>query len=173
MKNILKLSAIISVLILSSCSSQLLVSTGAKDNKPLIFNYEYKTENLKTIEVKGAAFWGIPSASKNNKNNGIIFTFNGINIGKTPRLLPILTLIAQSAILTYSINTIAGQYESKPSSGYRTPAEYKDNLGLPLSFLISVPIAGTLNNYIWTNSALSGASASLNYRLILVQLELI
>ena len=168
MKNTLKFTAILSILILSSCSSQLLVSTGAKDNKPLVFNNEYKTENLNEIEVEGAAFWGIPSASNNNsnKNNGIIFTFNGINIGKTPRLLPILTLLAQSAILTYSINVIAGQYESKPRYGYYQPAEYKDNLGLPLSFLISIPVAGTLNNFIWSNSALSGASASLNYRLI-------
>ena len=63
------LLALICSFLISSCAKSLLISNGAKDNKPLIFNNEYKTSNLEEIAVEVKAFCGIPSFSKNNKNN--------------------------------------------------------------------------------------------------------
>ena len=162
-------------LFLTSCSKQLLVSSGARDNKPLIFNNEYKTESLKEIEESGSAFCGIPSFKKNNKNNhknGFLFTFNGVELGKTKRILPILTMIGYTGILTFGMKRIAGEktvqgdllYNINNTPVYAT--EYKSRLGLAPSFILALPIAGILNNFTWRNSALSGASSTVSYRLI-------
>jgi hypothetical protein len=150
--------------LLSSCSSTKLVSTGSKDNKPLLFNGEYETKNLKEIQVDGSAFLGIPSYSKNNKNNrntGFLFTFNGVELGKTKRIMPILTLIGYSFITQIAVQRLVGQ---KTETDYFEPAEYR--LGFVPSYIIGLPVAGMLNNLTWSNSALSGASATLNQRLI-------
>ena len=61
--------AVMCSLLVSSCAKSVLITNGARDNKPLIFNNEYKTSNLEEIVVEGSAFCGIPSFSKNNKNN--------------------------------------------------------------------------------------------------------
>jgi len=156
------LLALICSLLMSSCAKSLLITNGAKDNKPLIFNNEYKTSNLEEIVVEGKAFCGIPSFSKNNKNNhknGFLFTFNGVEIVKTKRVLPILTLVAYSFGSQMAIQRVFGKKtETTGISKYR--------LGFALSYIIGLPIAGILNNFTWNNSALSGASATLNHRLV-------
>ena len=152
------LLALICSFLMSSCAKSLLTSNGAKDNKPLIFNNEYKTSNLAEISGEGKAFCGIPSFSKNNKNNnknGFMFTFNGGTLGTTPRILPIISLIGYSFISQTVVQRIGGTGDD----GY-------SRLGFVPSYIIGLPIAGMLNNLTWNNSALSGASATLNYRLV-------
>lgn len=156
--NILLLST---VLFSTGCAKKLLISTGAKSNEPLIFNNEYKIEDLGQIEVEGSAFWGIPSFKKNNKNNhkrGMLFTFNGVNITKTPRILPIVTLIAYSS-LCQNIAQLALFGEDDIFD--------TDDYGKSLAaWVIGLPLAGTLNNLTWNNSAFSGASETFNYTLL-------
>jgi hypothetical protein len=161
------LLALICSFLMSSCAKSLLISNGAKDNKPLIFNNEYKTSNLEEIVVEGSAFCGIPSFSKNNKNNhknGFLFTFNGVELSKTKRILPILTLVGYSFVSQVAIQRVFGQKtETLGNTTYKT-GEYR--LGFVPSYIIGLPIAGMLNNLTWFNSSLSGASATLNYRLV-------
>ena len=154
-------------ILMASCSSSKLVSNGAKDNKPLIFNDEYQTSNLKEIQVDGSAFLGIPSFSKNNKNshkNAFLFAFNGVDLGKTSRFLPTLTLIGYSFISQTVVQRIVGKKRITVSNTKYKTDEYR--LGYVPSYIIGLPIAGMLNNLTWNNSALSGASATLNYRLV-------
>jgi hypothetical protein len=144
---------------MSSCAKSLLISNGAKDNKPLIFNNEYKTSNLEEITVEGKAFCGIPSFSKNNKNNhknGFMFTFNGVTLAKTPRILPILSLIGYSVCSRFIVQGIAG---------YKRETD-ELRLGPVPAYILGLPIAGMLNNLTWYNSALSGASSTFKYRLV-------
>jgi len=158
--------AVMCSLLVSSCAKSVLITNGARDNKPLIFNNEYKTSNLEEIVVEGSAFCGIPSFSKNNKNNhknGFLFTFNGVELGKTNRILPTLTLVGYSFASQLAIQRAFGQKtETIGNYTYKT-GEYK--LGFVPSYIIGLPIAGMFNNLTWNNSALSGASATLNYRL--------
>ncbi len=165
------LLALICSFLISSCAKSLLISNGARDNKPLIFNNEYKTSNLEEIVVEGSAFCGIPSFSKNNKNNhknGFMFTFNGVELGGTKRVLPILTLIGYSFVSQMAIQRVFGQKSETINYGYG-PETFKTGeyrIGFIPSYIIGLPVAGMLNNLTWNNSALSGASATLKYRLV-------
>ena len=154
-------------LLLSSCSHSYIISSGAKDNKPLIFNNEYETKKLNEITVDGEAFWGIPSFSKNNQHNrkyGMLFTFNGVQLGKTPRILPMATLIGYSLGLGYMFGPKSSwNYSSYYNEYYPEPYNY---YGLFIRSIIFLPIAGALNNITWPNAAASGAGQTLNYRLI-------
>jgi len=154
----------------TSCSKKYLVSTGAHDNIPLLYNGEYKTENLKEVNVDGNAFWGIPSFRKNNQNNhkrGFLFTFNGVEVGKAKRIFPILTMIGYSFGSATLIQTIAGKKTRTENFGGFS-YEYED--GNKISFipalLLGLPLAGTLNNFTWNSAALSGASETMSYRLV-------
>jgi hypothetical protein len=167
--NSVLLVALICSFLMSSCANKsLLISNGAKDNKPLIFNNEYNTSNLEEIVVEGSAFCGIPSFSKNNRNNhknGFLFTFNGLEIGKTKRALPLLTLVGYSFISQMAVQRIVGTKNGTiaPNITFKTE-EYR--LGFVPSYIIGLPIAGMLNNLTWNNSALSGASATIKYQLV-------
>ena len=161
------LLALIYSFLMSSCSKTLQISNGARDNKPLIFNNEYKTSNLEEIVVEGKAFCGIPSFSKNNKNNhknGFLFTFNGVELSKTKRVLPILTLVAYSFVSERAIQRVFGQKTETIGNTKFNTGEYR--LGFVPSYIIGLPIAGMLNNLTWNKAALSGASATLNYQLV-------
>ena len=148
------------VFLFASCAKKLLVTNGASSNSPLLFSGEYKTENLKPIEVEGHAFWGIPSFKKNNRNNhksGFLFYFNGVEVGRLPRIVPILTMLGYAYGSQQLIQTIGG----RNNDGF---GEYR--LKFVPSLLLGLPLAGTLNNLMWNNAALSGASASMRYKLI-------
>jgi hypothetical protein len=156
-----------SILLLTSCSRSYLISNGASDNRPLLFEGEYDITQIKDIEVEGKAFFGIPSFSKNNRNNhtsGMLFYFNGIRLGKTPRALPIASLIGMSLFSGKILNTIfPGDY--KYNSRTRD-YDYTGGIGVIPGALISLPITGMINNLVWSNSAFSGASKTLKYNLI-------
>ena len=153
MKKAITILAVLTLyLIMSSCSKSLLISNGAKDHKPLIFNNEYKISNIPEIEIQGKAFCGIPSNSKNNKNkNGFLITFNGVPIGNTPSILPVLTLIGYSFVNMIAINSIVVQ---------------NSRLNYIGAYGIGLPIAGILNNLTCNNSALIDASSTLAYKLV-------
>ena len=149
---------------LSSCSKQLLISTGSRSNEPLIFDNEYKLENLKEIEVEGHAFFGIPSFKKNNKNNhskGFIYTFNGIEIAKTPRIFPIITFLACTYYIHFAIN-------ARVATSQKFGEFYYNNkfISKIITLGITLPFSGSINNVLWKNACLSGASSTLYYRLI-------
>lgn len=157
----------------SGCSKQMLISTGAKDHEPLLFNNEYKTENLKEIEVKGSALFGIPSFRKNNQNNhskGFLYTFNGVELGRLPRIIPILTMLGYTFYTGRILQEAFGYRETReydPYSG-RYYGSGGGDYKLPLvpAMILAVPVSGLLNNPTWNNSAYSGAASTFNYRLI-------
>lgn len=171
-KNSSKLLITVAIaIVLSSCSQELYVSHGANDNKPLLFNNEYSTKELKPISVKGTAFWGIPGVlnNKNNHKNGIILSFNGVNIGKTSRILPIISMIGYSFVCEMGINKLTGiagiEHINKKESNENYTVK-DPGMGFFPSLLIGIPIAGALNNLTWNNAAFSGASTTLNYKLV-------
>ncbi len=156
----------------SSCSESLLVSSGSTDNKPLIFNNEYETKKLPEISADGSAFWGIPTTPRNPQykgKRGYLFSFNGVEIGRGSRVLPIFTMLGYTLGLGAAMYSVA--FKKETQTFYPgTPFEYSEvvtsKLPLGLSLLIAVPIAGTLNNLTWSNAAAGDASQSINYRLI-------
>jgi hypothetical protein len=158
---------LVASLLLSSCSRTYLVSNGASDNRPLLFENEYNLSEVKEIEVKGRAFFGVPSFSKNNRNNhtsGMLFYFNGIQLGKTPRILPLASLISMSLLSGSILNAIfPGDYKY---NSRKKEYEYKGGVGVIPGAILSLPITGMINNLAWSNSAYSGASRTLKYNLI-------
>lgn len=153
---------------LSSCTNQLKISTGAKDYEPLIFNNEYHVQDLEPIEVEGSAFWGVPSFTKNNKNKrntGFLFTFNGVEMGRTKRILPMLTLLGMSFYGGQLISDLSGK-QVKTAYGRKFTYNNDPKIKIWQASLLTLPIAGTVNNLIWKNAAFSGASQTLNFRLV-------
>ncbi len=159
---------LIFIIIFSSCTNQLKISTGAKDYEPLIFNNEYYIQDLDPIEVEGSAFWGVPSFTKNNKNKrntGFLFTFNGVEMGRTKRILPMLTLLGMSLYGGQLISDLSGK-QVKTAYGRKFTYNNDPKIKMWQATLISLPIGGTINNFVWKNAAFSGASQTLNFRLV-------
>jgi hypothetical protein len=156
----LKVTFLVSISILvTSCSSLSSISNGGYSDLSLNKDSnEYELKRLKEIDVEGTAFFGIPMKAK--KKQGTIFRFNGINIGKSNQIGPILSMLVYTAVTGFAINEIAGS-----KFNYDTYEE-KDNLGLLPSFAIAIPIAGIINNATWSGSALQNASWNLNSRLV-------
>ncbi len=153
--------------VLSSCSRSYLYSNGASDNRPLLFENEYNLSELKETEVKGRAFFGIPSFSKNNRNNhtsGMLFYFNGVQLGKTSRILPIASLVTMS-LIGGTILHAAFPGDIKYNSRTRD-YESTGGIGILPGAILSLPISGMVNNLVWSNSAFSGASRTLQHNLV-------
>jgi hypothetical protein len=143
---------------------------------------EYTIKRLKTIEMDGKALFGIPGVGSNNKNQnkgGLIFKFNGIEIGKTPRFLPILTALGLGygfTTLTQSVikRNEANMYEYdqwgfpilKKSLLFNSRGANVGQLRTPFAMLIGVPVAGMVNNLLWEGSAASGLTNQMYYKLV-------
>ena len=169
-KHILILTLSIAI-ILSSCSRKLLVSSGANSNEPLIFNGEYKFDTLEPITVAGKAIFGIPTSSHlgpyKNKN-GFLFTFNGLEVGRTPKILPILTMVTFSFYSARLVQAIGGEkaiYQNFPGAGSYITG-YENRIKFVPALIFGLPIAGATNNFFWQSSAFSGASSCFRYRII-------
>ena len=171
MKNLIILTILLSLI---GCSSIKYTSNGAQDNRPLLFEDEYELSELNEINLDGSAFWGIPLSSKSPTKNqsGFLFTINGLAINKSTKILPILGMIGYTSAIGYGLNILAGK-KYTPDGGYYNNYNvfiptytYKSRLPLVPAFIISVPIAGTLNNLTFRNSALNSAGSSLYYKLI-------
>ena len=165
-------------LLFSSCSSSLYTSNGARDNRPLLFDGEYDIEKLGEIKSTGKAFWGIPISQKKYKRKGgkIGVYFNGVSLMKTPKILPILTLLSLDfAFSAFVMQPIFGDKEKTytetyyGSNGQQFQESYTRNegnrLGLVPGLLLSMPFAGTINNFIWSG-ATAEASSTIERRLI-------
>jgi len=176
MKNILQVFyfSIIVCLLFSSCSSSLYTSNASRDQRPLLFDGEYDIEELGEIQSTGKAFWGIPISQKKykRKNGNIGVYFNGVSLMKTPKLLPILTLLSLDFFFTTSImQPIFGKKIETITYDAGTPYEYSyernegNRLGFVPGLLLSLPFAGTINNFIWSG-ATAEASSTIERRLI-------
>ena len=161
-------------LLFSSCSSSLYTSNGARDQRPLLFDGEYDIEKLGEIKSTGKAFWGIPISQKKykRKSGSIGVYFNGISLMKTPKILPILTLLTLDfAFTSYVMQPIFGEKTETITYDAGTPWEYSytisdgNRLGLVPGLLLSLPFAGTINNFIWSG-ATAEASSTIERQLI-------
>lgn len=165
MKRIILFVSLVVTVILSSCSRSLLVSSGARDSRPLLFQNEYNLSELKELDVDGRAIFGIPSFTKNNRNkhtSGLLFYFNGLEIVKTRRIYPIATLFALTAIAGRLAYNYSVQYAYLD---FIQAAE--NNAGFIVrSTFLALPITSMVNNLIWRDSAFSGAARTLQYRLL-------
>lgn len=167
MKNILYLLVI--SLFFSSCSKQLYTRNSAHNNTSFSSN-QYDINEISFSE-EGKAIFGIP-IQKSSKKSGFIFNFNGVKINKTPKILPILSLLSlnfSTGLLMAELgvgkeqtrtelryNNFQGYYEKEVSVG-RTP-----NIQ---SYLLGFPIAAIINNAIWPSS-IGAAGANINVKLI-------
>lgn len=170
MKTKIGFFALAAITLFASCSNQLYTGNGALSDVSLQRNSsEYEIKRLNEIEVSGKSFWGIPSNSYNaNKNKkGMIVRFNGLELGRTPKILPILTMLSYTVGVSRVLQSAFGNKEETMGSGnYTYTVEGDPKLGFIPSFLIALPIAGAINNFTWRGSAFSGATNELNYRLV-------
>lgn len=147
-------------LFLTSCTSLQSISNGGFSDVSLNkSSNEYELKRLHEIDVEGKAIFGIPM--KADKKQGTVVRFNGIDLGKSSQILPILTMLGYTAATGFAINEIAGTNDDWGSSNFGD-----DNLGLLPSFAIAIPVAGIINNASWSGSALQNASWNLNSRLL-------
>ncbi|MEC9209964.1 MAG: hypothetical protein VX762_06020 [Bacteroidota bacterium] len=164
-------------LLFSGCSKSLYTSNAARDQRPLLFENEYDIKELSDIQSTGEAFWGIPiSQKKYKRKNGMILYFNGVALTKTPKILPILTLLSLDYFFTTSVmQPIFGEKKDTYESTEWNGSEYvtvsnsystgDKRLGLVPGLLLSLPIAGTINNFIWSG-ATAEASSTIERQLI-------
>ncbi|EDM45125.1 hypothetical protein SCB49_03354 [unidentified eubacterium SCB49] len=160
MKN-LKLAVIImTVVTMVSCSSSSSISNGGFSDISLTRDAsQYELKRLQEISEEGKALFGIPT--RTDKTKGIIVRFNGINLGKSNQIGPILTMVVSTFGIGSAINGIVGTNNDYRSSNYG-----KDKIGLPLSMVAAVPFAGALNNAMWSGGALKNATWNVNSRLV-------
>jgi hypothetical protein len=159
---------VFSIVLLGSCNQTKYISNGLSDNKPLIFEDEYQCKNLKELNLEGSAFWGIPKSTKLSKeakhNSGRIISFNGVRIMGSTKLLPVIGMIAYTAVVGTSLSAVFGQkIDYYDNWGY---PYYKQRLPLLPAIVLGIPIAGALNNLTFSNSALGVAGSGINYKLI-------
>ena len=160
-----------SIVLLGSCNQTKYISNGVTDNKPLIFEDEYQCKNLKELNLEGSAFWGIPKSTELSKdakhNSGRIISFNGVRIMGSSKLLPVIGMIAYTAVLGTGLNLVFGEtYSLKSYPSGLVYYEYKSRLPLIPAMIIGVPLAGALNNLTFSHSALGVAGSGLNFKLI-------
>jgi hypothetical protein len=161
----------VSTFAIAGCRSQLGVSNGAYSDISLNRNSnEYTIKRLAELEAKSSGIFGIPTDKKVNKKQGLIVRFNGINLSASSRILPMLSMAALSLGTGSAIQSIAGRKtitETTGSGNFRFTYSYEgDNkLSLGLATLLGVPVAGAINNQIWSGS-LSRAAWELNHQLV-------
>jgi hypothetical protein len=113
------------------------------------------------MTINGSAFWGIPSFKNNNqnrRNRGELREFPEPGGWRLPRILPVVSLVALTTYLDATFYLI------------RPPQRWGNNLfegpGIARLLLLSLPLAGTLNNFIWRGASYSGAKETLTYNLL-------
>jgi len=172
MKKNFGIFALAAITLLASCSHQQFTGNGALSDVSLQRNSsEYEIKRLNEIEVSGKSFWGIPSNSYNaNKNKkGMIVRFNGLELGRTPKILPILTMVGYTFGVSGVLQEVFGNKDVTERFGntsYTCKGCGDPKLGTVPSLLLALPVAGAINNFTWSGSAFSGATNELNYRLV-------
>ncbi len=166
-KIILTLLSVIMLTSLIGCQSQYGISNGAYSDISLNRDSkEYSIKRLKEVNVESKALFGIPIDKSVNKKQGLIVRFNGINLTASKRFWPIVSMVGVSLATGMVIQGIAGTKEidyNNTNYYYNDTSENKISLGV--ATLIGIPIAGAINNQLWSSS-LSRAAWELNNQLI-------
>jgi hypothetical protein len=166
----------------SSCSKYLQSGNGGFSDVSLNrTSDEYSIKRLKQIDMDGNAICGIPGiGAKNNKNknkSGLMFRFNGIEIGRTPRIMPIITMLGFTAAYTVLAQSAIKNNNVKPY-GYGSDAKknalfindyYSEKFGslrTGWAVILGLPFAGATNNLLWNGVAASGLTNQVYYRLV-------
>jgi hypothetical protein len=175
-KSIFYFALIILSFSLTSCSRYLQSGNGGFSDVSLNRNSdEYTIKRLKEIELDGNAICGIPGlGAQNNRNknkSGLVFRFNGIEIGRTPRIAPILTMLG----FTYAYGKLAQTTFGRKtetitenygfgSYSYKITGDYKLRGGI--QYVLALPFAGISNNLLWNGIAASGLTNQVYYKLV-------
>lgn len=156
---------------LIGCQSQYGISNGAYSDISLNRDSkEYTIKRLKEVNVESKALFGIPIDKSVNKKQGLIVRFNGINLTASKRFWPIVSMVGVSLVTGMAIQEIAGTKSETISygsgiNGYSYTVEGDNKLSLGVATLIGIPVAGAINNQLWSSS-LSRAAWELNNQLI-------
>jgi hypothetical protein len=169
----------------SSCSKYLQSGNGGFSDVSLNRNSdEYTIKRLKQIELDGNAFCGIPGLldAQNNKNknkSGMMFRFNGIEIGRTPRILPIITMLGFTIGYTEIMKSVIKNKNVKAASIDNNGNITKKNaffnneniinygsLRTGWAAILGLPFAGATNNLLWNGVAASGLTNQVYYKLV-------
>jgi hypothetical protein len=160
-------------LIFSSCSNQVISGSGGYSDVSLNRNSsEYDIKRLKEVEVVGNSFWGIPyMKNKESKNkSGFIFRFNGVSMFRTPAILPVLTLLSTTISMGMALEPVFGYKKVTQNYGGGYSSTFEDpnspNVHWAIASVLSLPIAGAINNQIYSNIAVSNAMHEMNYQLV-------
>lgn len=117
---------------------------------------------LAELDVKANAVFGIPTDKNLNRKQGLVVRFNGINLVGARRIFPMITMVALSLDTGSIIKEISG-YKDYNSDKFYNGKQH--NLSLGFATLLGVPVAGAINNQLWSSS-LSRAAWRLNHELI-------
>lgn len=146
----------------SGCSTQMRTANGSYgDFSFTCTEQKYSVVRLKEVKATGKAIFGIPIKSS-EKQRGFIYRFNGINLNEANGFLPTLTMIGMSLAGGVALDYIVGDKEIIVDG----QKEYVRRLGIPLSTVITIPIAGIANNLLWPSSSYQVAAFNLNNRLV-------
>ena len=145
----------LTALFATSCSSHRSIGNGAYSDISLNRSSDqYELKRLPEVNSNSRAIFGIPVDKNVSKKEGIIVRFNGVNLNAQSRFLPALSMIAITAVTGSAIHEIVGNEFDEEALGYG------------VSYLGAIPIAGFLNNQIWSDAALSRASWNANSELM-------
>lgn len=153
MKKLLLLSGL-SIILFTSCSTQRAIGNGAYSDISLQrSSNQYSLKRLPTVKSKSKAIFGIPLGNV-AKKEGIVVRFNGINLTAQQKFLPAFSM----AVLTVATGGIIhGIIDSEIND---------EALGYVISGVGAIPIAGAINNQLWSNAAYSRASWNANSELL-------
>lgn len=153
MKKFLLLIGFISLLF-SSCSTQRSIGNGAYSDISLVRNPDgYTVKRLNEVNTESKAIFGIPVGGVASKE-GIVVRFNGINLRAQQKFLPTLSMVALTFVTGSTIYGVIGNEFDE------------DALGYAVSGVAAIPIAGAINNQIWSDAAFSRASWNANSTLL-------
>jgi hypothetical protein len=176
------LLAIIVVLQLSGCKSQMIMSNGGYSDISLVReSKDYSIKRLEEINTESNAVFGIPFDKSVSKKQGFVFRFNGINLNATGGALPIISMIGLSLTTGFILNGIVGYRKdvtTRTSGGILYNEESYDKYKLGLGFsgriipvmigsILTIPISGAINNQIWSGAAYSRAAFNANSKLLM------
>jgi hypothetical protein len=171
-KNLINLKKIIFccllVLTMYSCRSSSKISNGAYSDISLnVDSKQYNIERLDEITKEEKAIFGIPMGKKLAKTSGLVVRFNGVNLSAGGKILPIISMVAISTVGGIALSQALGFKKETVFNGWSTSTVYTDEPKLPyaIGILIATPIAGLINNQIWSG-ALSRAAWQANSQLL-------
>jgi hypothetical protein len=170
----------------TSCSKYLQSGNGGFSDVSLNrTSDEYSIKRLKQIDMDGNAICGIPGiGAQNNKNknkSGLMFRFNGIEIGRTSRIFPIITMLgftagytilAQTAIKNNNVKPYPNDFNGNPTKKntfFNNNDYYSESFGklrTGWALILGLPFAGATNNLLWNGVAASGLTNQVYYKLV-------